>query len=204
MNTLRIRAAFTALAVTLLFAVSSSASTAPAQSGQPSLLPAIPPPASTYFQFCFGDGSSGPCPCGNNSAPSSNEGCANSSGAGAMLSGSGIPSIANDTLLLTGTNLMPPNGAVCIFIQGTATISAVPFGAGLRCFSGGLTRIAVRPVIASTSQCGFPVTATVSSLGGVIGPGFRTYAVYYRDVPWSSCPGISFNVTNGLNVNWGP
>ena len=202
MNMLRIRAAFAALAITILISSASAATSTSSPTSK--LIPqgAPPPPASTITQFCFGDGSSGPCPC-INSTPGFNQGCVNTSGSGGALNGTGLPSISSDSLLMTGTNLMPPNGAICIFVQGTATIARTPFGAGLRCFSGAISRIAVRPVIASTSQLGVPVTAMVSVLGGITSPGTYNYAVYYRDQATTACP-FSFNITNGLKVVWIP
>ena len=114
-----------------------------------------------------------------------------------------MPSISNDSLLLIATNLMPPSGGICIFVQGNAIIARTPFGAGLRCFSGALLRIGVRPIVTGTSMLGMPVTAGVSVLGGITSPGAYNYAVYYRDVGTTACP-QTFNVTNGLKVTWVP
>ncbi|MBK7641877.1 MAG: PQQ-binding-like beta-propeller repeat protein [Planctomycetes bacterium] len=66
--------------------------------------------------FCFGDGSSAACPCGNSGA--TGRGCANSAQpTGARLVASGAASLAHDTLVLTSSGEL--SSALSIFLQGT-------------------------------------------------------------------------------------
>ncbi|HEV8113608.1 MAG TPA: hypothetical protein VGR31_12605 [Planctomycetota bacterium] len=155
--------------------------------------------------FCFGDGSGSACPCGNSGAPG--HGCENSSSTGGALltsSGTTIP----DELVLAATGEKPT--ALTIFLQGTASVAAVPYGDGLRCVSGSLRRLFVRN--ASGGAVSVPqgvdpsITARSSQLGDPIPVGAtRFYMTYYRDPDASFCPGPSggtFNASNCLSVHW--
>ncbi|MCA9218822.1 MAG: hypothetical protein KDA71_00765, partial [Planctomycetales bacterium] len=53
--------------------------------------------------FCFGDGSGSFCPCGNNG--NAGEGCANSTGVGAILFGTGSDSVSADDLVFNAQQL---------------------------------------------------------------------------------------------------
>jgi hypothetical protein len=157
--------------------------------------------AQAVIPFCSGDGSVGPCPCGNNGAPG--HGCASSVQAnGALLETSGVPS--QDTLVLEGS-LMPVT-STCIYLQGDALESpAVVFGDGLRCTGGTLLRLRTRQNVGGAST--FPDstdTVTLAQRGGVI-PGsgtIRYYQTYYRNAAALFCPPETFNVTNGVQVIW--
>ncbi|MBK7645308.1 MAG: PD40 domain-containing protein [Planctomycetes bacterium] len=163
-----------------------------------------PPPPLAY---CFGDGSSGPCPCGNNGA--SGRGCENSaSTGGAQLSGQGSVSLANDTLVLTSTGELP--SALSILLQGSASIGAAPFGDGLRCAGGVLKRLFTRNASGGTlslPQVGDPaISARSAALGDTLSAGAaRAYQTYYRDPQPGFCPtpqGNSWNISSGVLVVW--
>jgi hypothetical protein len=157
--------------------------------------------------FCEGSGakSSGGanCPCGNNGNPG--EGCANDgNGQGGLLTGSGIPSVSNDTLSLTASQI--PNGAPGFFwfarttpgVSQTGT--GVPFGMGLRCISS--------PILVRKLDNGgtIPLAGAPSiSAAMMISAGETTYFQYwYRNNTGPCGPGNgTTNATNGLEVIWG-
>ena len=160
---------------------------------------------STGTPFCFGDGSSGPCPCNNNGPTGA--GCMNSVGLAAVLSASG--STSPDTVVLTSSGELPT--ALSIFLQGDANLGVpVPFGDGLRCVGGTLRRLAVKN--ASGGSVSFPgpgdpsVTQQSANLGDPLSPGTtRWYQTYYRDPNIAFCPqpaGNNWNVSSGLEITW--
>ncbi len=144
------------------------------------------------ISYCFGDGSSGVCPCGVLSGLG--EGCPNSSGTGATLAGSGIPSVSFDTMVLDVTGA-PPN-RVGLFFQGPNQILA-PAGDGFLCSNASL-RYAVNATdaIGSVTQTGFGVNASVGQS--------INYQYWFRD-PFPS-PGVpcggQFNFSGAIRVTW--
>ncbi len=157
--------------------------------------------------FCFGDGSTGDCPCGNNGA--AGHGCENSAATGgALLSASGTPSLANDTLVLSTSGELPH--ALSVVLQGTAANPGLSFGDGLRCVGGLTRRLYVRNASAgsvSVPQAGDPsISLRSAALGDVLGPGsVRFYQTYYRDSNASFCPpvlGNNWNISSGLLAIW--
>jgi hypothetical protein len=155
-------------------------------------------------QFCFpGDGGVIACPCGN--PPSGlGRGCDNFGAAsgGASLSGSGLPSLGADSLVLTASD----ENNVPLTIFWTATTSIAPPGvghaAGVRCVSG-LKRLysgvasggsISRPgmgdptVSARTAAVGFPISAGET----------RYYFTIYRD---PGAAGPCGNATSTVNLS---
>lgn len=150
---------------------------------------------------CFGDGSSGPCPCGNTGG--AQRGCANSVfAAGAVISlSSGQASTLVDTavLLLAGV----PPGAGCVFFQGDAVGAPIFLGDGLFCTGGSVQRVGTRVAnplgIVTHPQPGDP---TLSVRGGVpLAGGTRIYQATYRNAA-NFCTSATFNVSSGLIVHW--
>jgi len=154
----------------------------------------------TARDFCFGDGSSGACPCSNASASVDVAGCRNSSGGAARLLDRGASSLAADTFELVGSSLQ---GARALFVQGTRGSPASSFGDGLRCAGGAIVRLGVAPIESGRTR--FPRTGepSISVRGGVLGPASRTYQIVYRDTA-GTCGAASSNLTNGLVVEWTP
>jgi hypothetical protein len=152
--------------------------------------------------FCFGDGSGGPCPCGNNGSPG--HGCGHSfSAAGARLAGSGFASTVQDTFRLDATNLPPTISQVTIF-QGTASSTAATFGDGLRCATGTVIRIANVTPSSGNAAYGFGVAGSVPiSVRGAIplDGATRFYQATYRNSA-VFCTSATFNVTSGVSVSW--
>jgi hypothetical protein len=111
--------------------------------------------------------------------------------------------------VLTASDVLP--SVLCIFLQGDAEVAAGSvFGDGVRCVGGQLKRLATRNAsggVASFPAAGDPsISAQSAFLGDPIAPGStRFYQVYYRDPDLAFCPappGNSWNVTNGMRVNW--
>ena len=174
----------------------------------PFLSVASPITANAGTAYCFGDGSGTACPCGNVD-PSGLGGCLHASspvlGPGAVLSSSGteIPTVADDTVMLTVTGL-PPVTAL-LFFQGTATLGAgagIVFGDGLRCAGGTIIRLKVKMSTGGTVS--FPETGEPQlHIAGAI-PGTsstRYYQGWYRN-PSPFCTPAFFNLSNGLQIDW--
>lgn len=159
-----------------------------------------PPPAGSGY--CFGDGTGVACPCGNETTPG--EGCGNSSGSGAILSGTGSPSVTADDLVLTATGVLPNQFGV--MFTGPSQ-SEMPFGDGLLCIQGTLNRYPIQnsgpgavmtegPGLVAFSLANFPPS-------GHITPATTwRFQAWYRD-PQGPC-GTAFNLSNALEVLFGP
>ncbi|MFO1009751.1 MAG: hypothetical protein U1F29_06760 [Planctomycetota bacterium] len=153
----------------------------------------------TWSTTCSGDGTSVPCPCGNNGI--AGHGCSNSLFAdGARLTVSaGTLSTLHDTATLRVENV--PN-ALCLVFQGTTEDPAVVFGDGLRCTSGTLVRLVSRA--ASANALVYPAAGdpTLSVRGGIPADGgVYSYQVWYRNAA-SFCSSDTFNASNGVVLNW--
>jgi len=141
---------------------------------------------------CFGDGTGGACPCSNSGA--AGEGCRNSSGSGAVLSGTGTNSFANDDLRLVVTQAA--SNASGFFLQGGSTIT-LPFGDGILCV-GPPTR---RLQFGATNA--FGNTASSISLAGFVTPGDTVFYQYWFREPNSAGPcGNASNVSSAYRVAW--
>jgi hypothetical protein len=158
-----------------------------------------------FTPICFGDGTQAACPCGNDGA--TGHGCANSHvSGGALITASGATH--PDTVVLGVTGMLP--SVLTIFLQGDAQIPGVFFGDGVRCAGGALKRLAVKTAFGGTAQFPEPgdpsITTQSAALGDPIANGSsRYYQTYYRDSDLSFCaspPGNSWNVTNGIRVDW--
>jgi hypothetical protein len=122
---------------------------------------------------CFGIG----CPCGNDDAAA---GCANSTGSGALLTGSGSTSVAADDLLLTASGCPPNNSG--LFFSGNTTF-APPFivGDGFGCV-GGLS-FRYFPGVVNASGVFTKTDLASTAPAGLIVPGTtRHFQAWTRDV----------------------
>jgi len=158
--------------------------------------------------FCFGDGSAAACPCANSGA--TGRGCENSgTSGGALLAAAGVPDLQADTIQLTSSGELP--SSLSIVLQGNSAIAPVSFGDGVRCVGGLMKRLymhnAVGGVLTVPQAGDLPVSARSAALGAPIAPGeTRYYQVYYRDPVAGFCAapqGSTFNVSNGLAIEWG-
>jgi hypothetical protein len=149
--------------------------------------------------YCFGDGSGATCPCGNTGA--ANEGCANSSGAGALLWSTGSTKVSTDDLALRATQL-PPAGGIGLAIAGSqqqAGGAGVTFQDGLLCVGGTLWRYPAQAFTDSIVQ-----ESVVSASNGLISAGSTwNFQVWYRDVV-GACGGSTGNLSNALQVAFTP
>jgi hypothetical protein len=143
---------------------------------------------------CAGDGSSGPCPCGNVASPGSGAGCAHSAGGGAALAASGSSVVANDDLVLRVTG--GPANHLAIFLQGSVG-ATVPFADGIRC--AGSPSVRLQTFALDSAGAG---TSSVSIVAqGSVGAGTsRVYQTWFRDAG-GPC-GHGSNLSSGLRVDW--
>lgn len=150
--------------------------------------------------YCFGDGSGTACPCTNPGSVGS--GCANGTyPSGAKLSASGVPSVSNDTLVLSVTGSSPQQPG--IFFLGDNAVNAgagIVFGDGLRCAGGGVCRIEVASGdFFGDLSSSVSLAASCSLLQGDV----KRVQWWYRDPSLSPC-GSGFNLSNGLELTWLP
>jgi hypothetical protein len=156
------------------------------------------PPLITYNCFC-------PAPlgpCGNNDASA---GCRNSTGSGALLTGTGTTSVGADNLVLTTTQM--PAFTLGLMLQGPSLVAPLPFFDGRRCVSGNLLR--------------WPIQNSGITGSFSYGPGMAAFAVanhppafwltagstwhfqtWYRDTA-GPC-GTGANVSNSASVTFTP
>lgn len=160
--------------------------------------------------YCFGDGSSIPCPCANGSAAGEGRGCTNSFGDSARLTSSGLASLAGDTLSLTSAGELP--AAPSLFLQGSGAGAPAPLADGILCLSGGLRRMFTHTAAGGSSSAPSGSDASFSArstaLGDPISAGsHRYYQVVYRDPTAGFCPppsGSTSNLSSALSVLWVP
>jgi hypothetical protein len=157
--------------------------------------------ATDFVATCVGDGSGAACPCGNSG--SVGRGCANSiDPSGGLLGATGTASVATDTLVLAGSG-MPSSSA--LYFQGSTAAgggNGVAFGDGLRCAGGAVVRLSTKTNVGGLSQYPEVGDLSVSVRGGVAPGNQRVYQVWYRNAA-SFCTSDTFNLTNGLVVDWG-
>lgn len=160
-------------------------------------------PPITGTQYCSGDGTGTPCPCGNNNDGTANgglAGCANSvNTAGAVLDGTGNPSISNDTVVMTASGVQPNQPGV--FFRADNAVnggSGIIFGDGLRCAGGNVVRLGV--VIADGTGL---ATSNPGAGGGLVAGDTKRYQYWYRNPAGGGACGAAFNLSNGFEIVWG-
>jgi hypothetical protein len=145
---------------------------------------------------CFGAG----CPCGNDDASA---GCANSTGSGALLIGSGSTSVAADNLLLSASSLPPFNSG--LYYMGDAQV-ANPFYDGMQCALGTTWRFLC--CIQNSGAGGTMVLGPgiASGSGGLVAPGTTWhFHAWHRDAAPGPGPcGTGANLTNLYSVTFSP
>lgn len=152
--------------------------------------------SSVGVDFCSGDGTATACPCGN--AGGAGEGCANSTGAGGLLTAAGSSSVTAGSLVFSGSNL--PTNQPILFFQGNNAVNAGagnPFGAGLRCAGGGVRRL---QVLFASGAGAASTTINIPAAGAVSAGDLKRYQGWYRD-PGGPCS-ENFNLTQGLEITW--
>lgn len=159
-------------------------------------------PAEPVGPLCLADDSPSaasltvPCPCGNEAAPGSGEGCRNSTGRGAILTLRGSPSLAASDLAFTVRHAPPRRTGV--LIQCTE-VYPFAFRDGLQCVTGPARLLEYL----NFDDAGFAATTVpIAASGHVPAPGvFRVYQVMYRDSAASVC-GTGSNFTTAYGVRF--
>ncbi len=160
--------------------------------------------------YCFGNTTSGnPCPCGNDN-PDLPNGCGNGTyPGGANLAGSGVASLASDSLILYGTFGQPNNSSM--FFQAINNLDGLSIflGDGIQCAGGNLKRLKVKTNDANGSADTTPtvISARSAALGYTIQPGdMLYYQWWYRDNNNPPCGlGVNdSNTSNGYQIVWIP
>jgi probable HAF family extracellular repeat protein len=157
------------------------------------------------YAYCYGDGALNSCPCGNYSTYGAKEGCANSTSLGGKLTGSGTPSIASDTLVLTHAHA--PGSATALYFQGNAQVNGGNGsfnGDGLICAGTGTKRLATKTSSMGSSSYPTSGDVTISVKGACVAGQTKYYQVWYRDPSASFCPPATYNFSNALAVLWSP
>lgn len=161
--------------------------------GQSGLL-LLTPDTAVGTSTCFGDGSTRPCPCSNESGLGLGQGCRNSTGVGAILTGAGSSVVANDNLVLHVAQ--GPANKTALFLQGGSATGAA-FWDGIRCAGNPLIRL--QAITLNASGAG-QSTVSIVARGGVTPGVSRTYQAWFRD-PQGPC-GTGCNVSAALQVTW--
>lgn len=146
-------------------------------------------------EFCFGDGSSGPCPCLNESA-AQDAGCLNSAGVGARIRAGGNSSAADDELEITLSQATP--GQPAMLIQGATRIT-VPFKDGILCMGNPTERIGV--VLLDSNGFG-SLAGSIAANGSATPGGARSYQYWYRDPGGTSPCGFGSNFSPSVEIHW--
>ena len=148
--------------------------------------------------YCFGPAAS--CPCGNDGG--SCAGCGNTTGSGAILTGTGTPSVVADDLILTATPV--PTGEWGVVFMAPNRI-ALPFGDGRLCAGGGIARFALQnsgatgeyvlgPGIVAYARANLPASRHID-------PGETwNFQAWFRD-PSGPCS-TGYNTSNGFSVTF--
>jgi hypothetical protein len=158
-------------------------------------------PGSVGTSVCACDGTGGVAPCGN--AGGTGEGCSNSTGRGARLWASGLPSLGSGGLQLHADGLVP--GFEGVYFEGSLVLNGgngYLLGDGLRCAGSSVCRL---EVVFSDAGGLSASSVDLRTAGSALPqPGVdRIYQLWYRD-PLSGPCGFGFNTTNALRVTWQP
>jgi hypothetical protein len=123
---------------------------------------------------------------------------------GAALRGSGIASIAADSLVLTSSNLHGMTTG--LFFQGTVPAgggAGIAFGDGVRCVLGSVARIGTKTASAGTTTYPEAGDAPISVRGSVPPNSTRYYQFWYRNAA-NFCTSATFNFSQAVAVQWMP
>jgi hypothetical protein len=147
------------------------------------------------------------CPCDN--AGVGLAGCENAhSTGGVVLEALGTPSVSADTIRLVGTGMNPSATPAGLFFQGSARLDdGTVLNDGLLCASGDIIRLRGKVSLNGTVAYGFgnPADGAVSVRGAIpAAGGTRFYQLWYRSQPAMFCPPERFNMSNGIEIVWGP
>lgn len=149
------------------------------------------------------------CPCNNylfgffDASTANIGGCHNSATPnkrGGELTGSGVASIGQDSVVLTADGMTL--GTTALLFQGSALTPPQPLGDGTLCLGGQILRVAVRPAPAGTLSYPQPSDLKLSQIASA-NTTFG-YQVWYRNATPSYCTPATYNLTNAYAVQWAP
>ena len=143
--------------------------------------------------FCACDTASGP-PCGNSDPDG---GCTNSTGKGAQLSISGLPSVILDTLEVRATRV--PAMQLGIFFMADNQGQS-PFGDGQLCATGAIRRFL--PPQNSGTGGALTLPPGIAAASNLSAGQTKTFQAWFRD-PMGPC-GSGFNTSDAVQVLWTP
>jgi hypothetical protein len=155
------------------------------------------------FAICFGDGTDGKCPNGH--VGLKGHGCDNSVlTGGALLEATGAAKVSKDTMHFQVTGMVPETTA--IFFQGPVLSKVgTPFGDGLLCLYGPVTKIATKSTIYGAVEYPQYGDEPICDKGQI--PPFgatRYYQVMYRDEGSAHGEKNHFNLSNAWMTVWVP
>lgn len=142
--------------------------------------------------LCASSIDAAPCPCGNFGMDGS--GCSNSVGVGVLLTATGDPVVASDTVVLHASG--GPSNRPGMIVQGTA-YSATPLKDGVLCAAGSTDRL---EVIFFDSTGRLQSSSSLAATGQASVGQTRIYQLWYRN-PGGPCATGS-NFSNGIEVDW--
>ncbi len=148
--------------------------------------------------MALGDGTGAPCPCGNTGQTGA--GCANASGLGAVLTGWGSASVAEDELFFFRGEFLPISAPTCLIASPNVLAGGLgaPFGNGLMACGPGTRRVWPRQACPGGQvEWGSGMNEGFWSAGEQ-----RVFQAWYRD-ELGPCGGGS-NVTNAVQIQFVP
>jgi hypothetical protein len=142
-----------------------------------------------------------PCPPGSDAPHAPGHGCSNSINTnGALMGGSGIPSVASDTLVLQVKEMT--NGLGLCF-EGTSFGSGLPVGDGIRCITGALKRFGSKVATNRTWRYPEGGETPIHVRTRAVAGNTRHYQLFYRNAgTW--CNAATFNVSSAYSILWQP
>jgi len=158
-------------------------------------------PGGAGAPFCFGDGNGTPCPCA--AVVSAGEGCPNSTGSGAILSGSGSTVFSADTFQLHVAQAKPDGMGLAIqgIVQRDGGLG-VALGDGLLCLTPRLRSQVSMADGTGAVTIGDWRGQAFGSYPGAVYYGAPTYYQYWYRDPANPCSGSGFNFSNAWAAHW--
>lgn len=149
--------------------------------------------------YCFGDGSAGPCGCGNEVPPGTASGCASSTGSGAMLRARGSASLTIGDFEPVATGLAPWSKSLLLGSRKSLNPGRT-VGDGLACISAPRERYTTL-----WSDAGGSASWPALSSGFYPWLAGETwhFQVWFRNLGQSAC-GSGVQLTNALEVHFTP
>ena len=120
---------------------------------------------------------------------------------GALLSGTGTPSLSGDTVVLHADQVTDQPG---LFFQGDSSLnggSGITFGDGIRCCGTNVIRLEIVPGAGGSAETTSAISQHPQQM--LSAGDTKCYQFWYRDPVGGPC-GSTFNLSNALEVTWLP